>query len=334
MKSEETERIPYFDFLNVVSCICVVCMHSNGYIHTFNKDEWWWLRVLIEVICYFAVPVFFMLSGATLLNYQNRYSDLIFLKKRFKKTVIPFLIWGIIFYSLYLFGKYTTEIDWKTVFYNFSLGKIPFTNYWFFIPLFVLYLFIPFLARMIENISQRQMGCLLLMLLFFQSFLPTLFAVLGLEFKMSLPIGGYALYAIAGYYFAKFDIKGKWILWSLAIAAIVSMVVRYYLVFSADGKIHALFTYFGLFAVFPSFFLFLFAKFNRRLNNNVKLLRWVAGKTFGVYLLHTFIIRLLERIINRDAPYFILISFITAFCLSLIIVAILQKNAFTKKLVP
>lgn len=33
-------RVLYFDVLNVISCISVVCMHSNGYVHSFAKDEW------------------------------------------------------------------------------------------------------------------------------------------------------------------------------------------------------------------------------------------------------------------------------------------------------
>ena len=160
-------RVLYYDVLNVLACISVVCMHSNGYIHSFIKDDWWWVRVLIEVICYFAVPVFFMLSGATLLDYRQKYSTKIFIKKRFIKTFCPFLFWSIFFYSLYLFKNREEVFLLKEILMNFTMGKIPYTNYWFFIPLFLLYAFIPFFALMIERMSTRQILSLC-SLLFFQ----------------------------------------------------------------------------------------------------------------------------------------------------------------------
>lgn len=36
------KRIAYYDLLNVISCFGVVCLHSNGYVHSFVKDSWWW----------------------------------------------------------------------------------------------------------------------------------------------------------------------------------------------------------------------------------------------------------------------------------------------------
>ena len=123
------ERIVYFDVLNVVSCFSVVCLHCNCYIHSFAKDEWWWLRVLIEVVFYFAVPVFFMLSGATLFDYRNRYSLSTFYKKRIQRTFIPFLFWGGVFYVLYIIYIGVDNIYWKDILKNFSSGHIPFTYY-------------------------------------------------------------------------------------------------------------------------------------------------------------------------------------------------------------
>ena len=35
------KRIVYFDILNVIACFCVVCMHCNGWIHLFIKDDLW-----------------------------------------------------------------------------------------------------------------------------------------------------------------------------------------------------------------------------------------------------------------------------------------------------
>ena len=48
---------------------------------------------MIESVFYSAVPVFFMITGATLMDCRKRYSTAVFLKKRFTRTVIPYLGW-------------------------------------------------------------------------------------------------------------------------------------------------------------------------------------------------------------------------------------------------
>lgn len=56
------------------------------------------LGLAIEVLFYWAVPIFFMLTGATLMRYRERYDTKTFLLKRFQRTVIPFLAWSTILY--------------------------------------------------------------------------------------------------------------------------------------------------------------------------------------------------------------------------------------------
>lgn len=85
----------YIQILGVIACLAVVAMHVNGCFWQFSYDRYWITANIIECICYFAVPIFFMISGATLLNYRKRYTTAVFFKKRFGKTLVPFLIWSI-----------------------------------------------------------------------------------------------------------------------------------------------------------------------------------------------------------------------------------------------
>lgn len=81
----------YIQILGVIACLAVVAMHVNGCFWQFSYDRYWITANIIECICYFAVPIFFMISGATLLNYRKRYTTAVFFKKRFGKTLVPFL---------------------------------------------------------------------------------------------------------------------------------------------------------------------------------------------------------------------------------------------------
>ena len=327
-------RIKYFDFLNVISCMAVVCLHANSFVHTFIKDEWWWLRVLIEVVFYFAVPVFFMLSGANLLDYRKRYSTMTFYKKRLLRTFIPFAFWGVVFYSLYWFNNHQ-HLDWRNVVTCFTTGRIPYTNYWFFIPLFLLYVFMPFLSLMVVNMSKKQLLWLCVLLLVFQSFLPTIYVFLGVEFQPQLPISGYFVYLLLGYYIAHSDIEKNTILTHvIGTVAMMSMVFRYVFVYLSDAKEPSMFTYMGIYGFFPAMYIFLSAKKwgGGFCGNNIW--TWLSKKSFGVYLIHTILIVRLSRLWDRQNPWFIPIAFVFAYTISVAITVLLQKNRFTKFLVP
>ena len=67
-KANEFADLFYITVLNVLSALSVVGLHVNGCFWQFSR-EWWWLTAnIIESVLYFAVPVFFMLIGATLLD--------------------------------------------------------------------------------------------------------------------------------------------------------------------------------------------------------------------------------------------------------------------------
>ena len=69
-----SKRIFYFDLLNIVACIAVIALHCNGIVHMYSEARCWKTSLIVETVAYWAVPVFFMLTGATLMDYRKRYS--------------------------------------------------------------------------------------------------------------------------------------------------------------------------------------------------------------------------------------------------------------------
>ena len=70
----KTERYVYLDILNILACIFVIFLHCNGIVHTFSDTKVWRESMIVETIAYCAVPIFFMISGATLIPYREKYS--------------------------------------------------------------------------------------------------------------------------------------------------------------------------------------------------------------------------------------------------------------------
>lgn len=98
VSKENNKRIVYYDILNVLAIIAVVALHCNGIVHNFstNYKRAWTTSLIVECICYWAVPIFLMLSGATLMKYREKYNTKTFFKKRLLKVMIPLLFWAII----------------------------------------------------------------------------------------------------------------------------------------------------------------------------------------------------------------------------------------------
>lgn len=251
----EKHRIAYLDLLNVFSCFSVVALHCNANVFEAKTDgEGWWLHVLIEVLFFNAVPVFYMLSGATLLDYQKRYDTKTFFLKRLHKAFIPFLFFSFVFYLVnYIF---VSKDSLSTIVHNLLLGTIPLASFWFFIPLFLIYLFMPFLSMIAQKASAKQILALCGLMFLFESILFPLFSYV--DVKMTLPIGGYVLYFFLGYLILHTDsfdsIKRIRILW---VTSILLLACRYFFIYT---QILPTFNYLAIYAVIPSIAIFATAK--------------------------------------------------------------------------
>jgi len=88
-------KYKYINFLNVLATFAVVCLHVNNF-WSFNTANWPYYN-FVESLCYFAVPVFVMISGATLIDYREKYDTKTFFKRRFLRVLLPYLIFSFIY---------------------------------------------------------------------------------------------------------------------------------------------------------------------------------------------------------------------------------------------
>lgn len=63
---------PCFDVLTIIACLMVVFFHFNGVIYTYTDTISWKISVIERCIVYSAIPIFFMLTGAKLMEYRKR----------------------------------------------------------------------------------------------------------------------------------------------------------------------------------------------------------------------------------------------------------------------
>lgn len=345
--------ILYFDLLNIFACFAVVALHVNGAVHTFAKTRNWVSCMFIEALFYFAVPVFFMLTGATLMNYRKRYDTGAFFKKRFFKTFVPFMIWsiiGICWSIFYTKGMKISDINTPAKFISAVINCKGMGIYWFFPALFSVYLTIPLFSLVDEDKRIGKKGIftyLILVYIVLNVLLPFVCRLTGIQWNSALnavSCGGYVVWFLIGYLLANTDINKKFRM-LIYILGLIGFFMYFYLTVQNSfktGRFDKTYAgYMNIPAIFMGtavFVLFKYGKWNLidKHEKAVRFVRNLSSASFGVYLIHYYLKDFSIRhfgIDPRSTLYRIVGTFII-YGLSVIIVRVIQKIPVIRKMVP
>ena len=149
------QRFYYMDALNVIACIAVVILHCSSAVFQNEGGLFWCYCVIMQSVFIFAVPIFFMISGANLLGYRERYSTKDFFKKRMRRILGVFIGCSILVYVLQCvpigaFGggwRQPSIGDFIRSFLDNSISNI----YWYFYAIIGLYLVTPVFSKIADD---------------------------------------------------------------------------------------------------------------------------------------------------------------------------------------
>lgn len=345
--------ILYFDLLNIFACFAVVVLHVNGAVHTFAKTRNWVSCMFIEALFYFAVPVFFMLTGATLMNYRKRYDTGAFFKKRIFKTFVPFMIWSIIgmcWSIFYTKGMKISDINTPAKFISAVINCKGMGIYWFFPALFSVYLTIPLFSLVDEDKRIGKKGIftyLILVYIVLNVLLPFVCRLTGIQWNSALnavSCGGYVVWFLIGYLLANTDINKKFRI-LIYILGLIGFFMYFYLTVQNSfktGRFDKTYAgYMNIPAMLMGTAVFVFFKYGKwnfidKHEKAVRFVRNLSSASFGVYLIHYYLKDFSIRhfgIDPRSTLYRIVGTFII-YGLSVIIVRVIQKIPVIRKMVP
>lgn len=345
--------ILYFDLLNIFACFAVVALHVNGAVHTFAKTRNWVSCMFIEALFYFAVPVFFMLTGATLMNYRKRYDTGAFFKKRIFKTFVPFMIWsiiGICWSIFYTKGMKISDINTPAKFISAVINCKGMGIYWFFPALFSVYLTIPLFSLVDEDKRIGKKGIftyLILVYIVLNVLLPFVCRLTGIQWNSAfnaVSCGGYVVWFLIGYLLANTDINKKFRI-LIYILGLIGFFMYFYLTVQNSfktGKFDKTYAgYMNIPAMLMGTAVFVFFKYGKwnsieKHEKAVRFVRNLSSASFGVYLIHYYLKDFSIRhfgIDPRSTLYRIVGTFII-YGLSVIIVRVIQKIPVIRKMVP
>lgn len=353
--------ILYYDLLNIFATVCVVFLHFNNEVHWYAPTLAWKQSVFVQVFAYWAVPVFFMLSGATLLEYRKHYSTMIFIKHRLQRVVIPFLIWGTIF----LFWRLSRneipplpsdiiEQQWTVldIFINNKMEPI----YWFFAPLVSIYLSIPALSCFTEEKNASILNYLIFIGIIMVAILPFSYNFVNTFLNLGTGwwngswnpaiLGGYLLYPLTGYWASrhKFEKKTRYCIYMLGVLmCLFRLWGIFYLCTRDRAKNAVFFDYLS----FPSFFLalaifilFKYIPWRKIIKNSavIRFIRNISQCSFGVYLIHILVLtRMQECKFFQNGQHITIWHFgapLVCYIICIIIVALGKKIPLLRFLFP
>ena len=264
--------------------------------------------IFLSSLSYFTthcIGLFFMVSGYLLLPIKQDAGS--FLRKRLGKVIGPTLFWSIFYIAAnFIKGDCQRSLMKELISIPFSAQGNPVL--WFMYTLIGLYLLAPIISRWIENASRKEMEFYLglwgisLCYPILSLFLSINQGTTGILYYFT----GYAGYFILGSYLKKYPerISFKCIIPLMGIAILAPMICK---IAQINVNFYEVFWYLSIFVVIQCVFWFqTITKLPLKFSNRVEtMLTRISNLSFGIYLIHIFIMRYVlwecDFILNIDS---------------------------------
>ena len=321
------------DLIKVLACIGVVLLHTT--MIGFKDTGSWNLLAYLYYLGTYSIPLFFMVNGYLLLGKSNiTYS---YILQKVKWILIIVSSWTTI---IWLFKRDFTVNPIKKIIGSL-LQKGYFSQFWFFGALILIYLCLPILRKFLN--SKRS----------YLYILSSLVAI-GLVFELTnivlqMPLQSYLIqtfrlwtwffYYILGGLVAQFDKdivkKGfkKWMEVVSVLLLLISPVILFFLAKTIYHNFFAEYFYDILFVKIASLGIFL-TVFTLSLDENKS--KWIvtlSNQTMGVFIVHTYVMKVLEKLLGFSYTGAYLLFPIFTLCISFIVISLLMKVPYFNRIV-
>ncbi|MFZ4583520.1 MAG: acyltransferase [Paludibacter sp.] len=345
----EVKNIQYFDTLRALATLAVITIHVNTPVMNMNfgkNMEYWTIGLIINNLIRFVIPIFLVISGATLLTKNESY--LVFYKKRFSKVFVPFLFWLPAYWVFRWFmlrawerpHDFDSIIAWAL---KLFIREGVSVHLWFVYMILLLYLFVPFIARILRKIDKKVVVLFVALWLLFNTLQSIGIININFEsilyqrlFNYSLHVGylllGYLLHTASPNFLPKRSTS--FAVYSTTV--FLAIITTYFLSVSNGKQTLTTMGTFQAFAFTQTIAVFYLFK-NYEIKNHIlkKLMQLISNYSFGIYFVHIMIISLFYRIgifwtmahPLISIPLVVLLTLITSIC----VIFLLRKIPFITK---
>ena len=351
----QKQRIVFLDWLRAVACLMVMlvhaseCVYSDDYSFSFPSELARWSVMFIQgFVRPVAVPLFLMASAYLLVPVKT--GTRVFLKKRFTRVGIPFVV----FLFLYAFlPAVWGEFSWAEAWANVKQAGINFipreSHLWFVYMMLGLYLVMPVISPWLDKVGKREelffLGLWAFTLCFYwlrDIFGPVFGECWWNPYPLFYYVSGFIGYIILGHYFRT---HVRWSARKTLAICLPVLVVCY--VFGMYQFYHRSFLVTTpqelelhwqndtIVAGLMSACLFLLFRLIKTPGKSYGLVRKISEASYGMYLMHMLMLPAVFGPLNTLLPVplaIVLTAFVT-YCLSFIISRLIGRLPFGKYIV-
>ncbi len=302
------KRVKYLDGLRFVAILNVILIHVLGiFRHQYFSTSTLKYTLVTFFDCFtrIGVPLFFMLTGILMLTKKEKDENYFkFFKKRVLKFLLTYLLFSIIYYIYSHFDSNMSIYEFLAI----MTSDRPMYHLWFMPVIILIYIFIPFLKKLIKTLSKKELEIIILIIFLLGNTFNAISAI-SLTFGPQLLINFslpnliiYMNYLFIGYYVYKYDIKITKTKVILSIISIILMPICSFII-SKDGIKDLFLGGTSPFVIMPTIVVFLFFKNNY---SKVKMPNIIdnfisnnAGNIFYIYLWHVLVVEILNKILLK-----------------------------------
>lgn len=292
------KRQAYLDALRIVAIMCVIFNHSGvrGFFLYTQTDN-----LLIQVIsifvssfCKIGVPLFFMISGALLIDKEESLKDL-YLKRVLRFVIILFVFSFMRYFYFYRHGHYQFAINEFVRMLSTNQIYMP---YWFLYTYLAFLICLPFIRRLAHSLKDSEFIYLFILYVVTGGIFGILARTVIGQIALSIPVtADIIMYPLLGYFITNRLPKEKDTVVNWLLLFMMSVIGLFINVFITEYDYHA----FGgwnesglsLFIIFPAAATFWGAKMLfEKVKINAALEKFICtlgSCTFGVYLLEGYV---------------------------------------------
>lgn len=317
------------DILRIIACFFVVVVHVSGTSLT-NRITYsigsfdWFVCYLSDLFARWCVPVFVMISGGFLLNPTKP----ITIKKLFSKYILRILI-ALVFWSIFYSITFHSAI--------LPLGNQA-GHLWYMPMIIGIYMVIPFF----QIIPEKLLRYFVVVWFVFQSitfiakFIIPEFKIIEIEHYFFMEYVGFFVLGYLLYINKESKILKKISYIAGVISVLLMVALSVGLSLKNNETNQQFFSYFSPLVILISISIFLFVlNLNFNPNNALqKLILSISYSTFGIYLIHIFLLANIYTRITRfihQPLLFIPLICISTFTIAYILITLIRKIPFISK---
>lgn len=311
----KTTKKIHLEIIRIIALVCIIYNHTgergnNVYMFT-DGNVTFVFSLVADILCKIGVPLFVMVSGALLLQKEERIQEIY--HKRVLRIVKVIVLFTTLRYFYECFLVESIPFSLLGLIKLILNGKL-FAPYWFLYSYLSLLFVLPFIKRMIKSMDKKEIDVLIVLIFVFYTVLPIISGLFDLEFEILFMFGAFFSYFVLGYYLECVIDNNAYTRKNIVFAMLgiaVSVIYSCWMIIrnrAVSGVIAA--EYSSVLSIPIAFFVFFIVKAiwgkNAEKKGNMfwrKNITIIGSCSFGIYLIEDYLRNGLSFICDNLTPY-------------------------------